>query len=89
MDKKKLSVKSINEILDKLEDSKKLLYDGQYIERLYVEYQKHECDDEKDRVHLRNWLGGRRSYCLHRVRMLWSRAVKLWTICPRKAQKMW
>ncbi len=59
MDKKKLSVISINEILDKLEDSKKLLYDGQYIERLYVEYQKHECDDEKDRVHLRNWLGGR------------------------------
>ena len=45
--------------MDKLEDSLKLLYDGQYIVRLYVEYQKHECDDEKDRVHLRNWLGGR------------------------------
>lgn len=59
MDKKKLSVKSINEILDKLEDSKKLLYDGEYIERLYVEYQKHECDDEKDRIHFRNWLSGR------------------------------
>lgn len=59
MDKKKLSVKSINEILDRLEDSKKLLYDGEYAERLYVEYQKKECDDTKDRVHLKNWLQGR------------------------------
>lgn len=59
MDKKKLSVKSINEILDKLEDSKKLLYDREYAERLYVEYQKKECDDAKDRVHLGNWLQGR------------------------------
>ncbi|MCM1121593.1 MAG: aldolase catalytic domain-containing protein [Eubacterium sp.] len=59
MDKKKLSVKSINEILDKLEDGKKLLYDRDYAERLYVEYQKTECDDSKDRAHLRNWLRDR------------------------------
>lgn len=58
MDKKKLSVKSINEILDKLEDSRKLLYDREYAERLYVEYQKKECDDGKDRMHLNNWLHG-------------------------------
>lgn len=56
MDKKKLSVKSINEILDKLEKSKKLLYDQNYVEQLYVEYQKNECDDSKDRLYLRNWL---------------------------------
>lgn len=59
MDKKKLSIKSINEILDKLDDAKKLLYDREYAERLYVEYQKTECDDVKDRIHLRNWLQGR------------------------------
>lgn len=59
MDKKKLSIKSINEILDRLEDSKKLLYDREYAERLYVEYQRTECDDGKDRAHLRNWLQGR------------------------------
>lgn len=59
MDKKKLSIKSINEILDKLENSKKLLYDGEYAERLYVEYQKKECDDARDRAHLKNWLCGR------------------------------
>ena len=59
MDKKKLSIKSINEILDKLEDSRKLLYDREYVERLYVEYQRTECDDSRDRAHLRNWLQGR------------------------------
>lgn len=59
MDKKKLSVKSINEILDKLERSKRLSYDQAYVERLYVEYQKRECDDTADREHLRNWLRGR------------------------------
>lgn len=58
MDKKKLSVKSINEILDKLEDPKKLLYDQEYVEQLYVEYQKKDCDDVKDRLHLKNWLRG-------------------------------
>lgn len=60
MDKKKLSVKSINEILDKLQDDKKLLYDQSYIERLYVDYQKKECDDSKDRRHLQNWLRGKK-----------------------------
>lgn len=60
MDKKKLSIKSINEILDKLEGSKKLLYDKEYVEQLYVEYQKKECDDKKDRTHLKNWLQGRK-----------------------------
>ncbi len=59
MDKKKLSVKSINEILDKLDDSKKLFYDVEYVERLYVEYQKCECDDVKDRRNLRGWLQGK------------------------------
>ena len=60
MDKKKLSIKSVNEILDRLEDSRKLLYDREYAEQLYVEYQKTECDDGKDRAHLKNWLQGRR-----------------------------
>ncbi len=59
MDKKKLSVKSINEILDKLEWGKRLVYDQEYVERLYVEYQKEECDDTKDKARLRSWLQGR------------------------------
>lgn len=60
MDKKKLSIKSINEILDKLQDDKKLLYDQDYVEKLYVEYQKIECDDREDRLRLKKWLQGKR-----------------------------
>ena len=48
MDKKKLSVKSINEILESLEPDKKLLYDEAYIEKLYIDYQKNICDDTND-----------------------------------------
>ncbi|MDD2973386.1 MAG: aldolase catalytic domain-containing protein [Lachnospiraceae bacterium] len=45
-DKKKLSVRSIHEILNQLEGEKKLLYDKDYIEELYVQYQKRESADK-------------------------------------------
>ncbi len=48
MDKQKLSVKSIHEILDMLEGERKLLYDEGYIEALYVEYQKQTSLSELD-----------------------------------------
>ena len=50
MDKQKLSVKSIHEILDMLQGEKKLLYDRDYIEELYVEYQKQTTLVDKDAV---------------------------------------
>lgn len=49
MDKKKLSVKSINEILEQITPEKKLNYDKEYIEKLYVTYQKRDCNDTGDR----------------------------------------
>lgn len=45
MNKRTLSVKSINEILSQLEGEKKLLYDEAYIERLYMRYQDQEIND--------------------------------------------
>lgn len=45
LDKKTLPVKSINEILKGLEGEKKLLYDKELIEQLYINYQKHHLDD--------------------------------------------
>ncbi len=77
MDKKKLSVKSINEVLDKLERSKRLSYDQAYVERLYVEYQKQECDDTVDRKQLREWLEGRDILLLGPGSMLWSSGTGL------------
>ena len=48
MNKRTLSVKSINQILGKLEGEKKLLYDKAYIEELYKNYQTIDVDDAKD-----------------------------------------
>lgn len=60
LDKKTLSVKAINEILKTLAGEKKLLYDRAYIEQLYVDHQKHACDDTRDYERLEAQLGGRR-----------------------------
>lgn len=48
MNKRTLSVKSINELLGKLEGEKKLLYDKDYIEQLYFDYQNIEVNDKTD-----------------------------------------
>ena len=60
MDKKTLSVKSINEILSRLEGEKKLLYDKEYIEQLYKEYQAKNVDDKEDLECLKHAMYGRR-----------------------------
>lgn len=59
MEKQTLSVKSINELLGKLEGEKKLLYDKNYIEALYVAYEKNEINDEADRAALAEQLSGK------------------------------
>jgi len=45
LDKKTLSVKSVNEILAGVDESKKLSFDESYMEGLYREYQGRYCDD--------------------------------------------
>ena len=49
-----LSIKSINEILGKITKDKKLLFDKNYIENLYIEYQKKEIDDSNVIDQLKN-----------------------------------
>ena len=46
MQKQTLSIRSINELLGRLEGETKLLYDKTVIERLYQDYQKNEVNDE-------------------------------------------
>jgi len=41
-----LSIKQMNELLGKLQGEKKLLYDKEYMEKLYVEYQDKDINDE-------------------------------------------
>lgn len=59
LNKKTLSVKSINEILRNLVENKKLLYDKNYIEQLYVDYQKHTCDDSEAYIELSSQIKGK------------------------------
>ena len=47
MNKQTLSLSQITEILNMLQDEKKLLYDKEYIEELYMEYQSRECNDDE------------------------------------------
>jgi len=61
LDKKSLSVKSINEILKKIEKgSQKLLYDKKLIEELYIDYQKNSFNDVSDYTNLKNVIGGKK-----------------------------
>lgn len=62
MEKKTLSVKQINEVLEKLKDygDKQLLYDKELGEKLYYEYQKQiHVDDERDIEKLREIFSGK------------------------------
>ncbi len=58
MEKRTLSVKSINEVLRKLQGEKKLLYDKDYIEQLYKEYQMIEIDDSGCQAYLKQIFAG-------------------------------
>lgn len=59
IDKGTLSMRSINELLGRLEPAKKLLYDQKYIEQLYLSYQRDECDDRADRETLCKLFSGK------------------------------
>jgi 4-hydroxy 2-oxovalerate aldolase len=54
-----LSMKSINNILNKIDNNKKLSFDNDYIERLYFDYQKVVIDDTKVYDKLKDDLYGR------------------------------
>ena len=59
MNKRTLSITEQNEILQQIDEEKKLLYDKVYIERLYLNYQARECNDAKDIAALQDLFGGR------------------------------
>lgn len=59
LEKKTLSVKSINEILQNLNDDMKLMFDKSYVEKLYIDYQKNQCNDAADYSKLAEQLNNR------------------------------
>ena len=58
MNKKTLSIHQVNELLGRLEGEKKLLYDADYMEQLYLEYQDKNINDTEDAERLRKELSG-------------------------------
>lgn len=59
VDKRTLSIHSINQILDRLQREKKLSYDEEYIEKLYQDYQDKDTNDIDDIKLLKNKLTGK------------------------------
>ncbi|MDE7311943.1 MAG: aldolase catalytic domain-containing protein [Eubacterium sp.] len=59
MNKRTLSVRSVNELLGRLEGEKKLLYDKDYLEQQYILYQDQEANDEVDAGKLMDVFKGR------------------------------
>ncbi len=59
LNKKTLSIKSVNELLGKLSGDEALLYDEKLIEKLYLDYQKNTVNDSKDVERLYKKLEGR------------------------------
>lgn len=59
MNKHSLSICSVNQILQQIDNDKKLLYDQEHIEKLYYYYQKVECDDSADIQELKQLFKGR------------------------------
>jgi 4-hydroxy 2-oxovalerate aldolase len=59
INKKTLSVSSINEIIATIDSTKKTKFDGIHLEQKYLEYQSHEIDDKKDIKRLGSLLAGR------------------------------
>jgi len=59
MNKHTLSVMQINDLLGKLEGEKKLLYDKDYMEDLYLEYQDREINDSDSIARLTETFAGR------------------------------
>ena len=60
LERKTLSVKSVNEIVEKINKEKKLSYDANLIENLYIEYQNHYCNDTLAVELLKNELKGKK-----------------------------
>ncbi|MDU2121210.1 MAG: aldolase catalytic domain-containing protein [Clostridium celatum] len=60
IDKQTISVKSISDILRAISDDKRTIYDKNYIEEIYMQYQKHYIDDEEELQRMKEEVDGKR-----------------------------
>lgn len=77
MSKKTLSMTQIHEILEKIQSNKKLLFDKEYAEACYLDYQLHECDDAVDFLKLSELLSDQKILLLGPGRNLKKQKAKV------------
>lgn len=77
LDKKTLSVKSINEIIAKIEPEKKLTFNRELMENLYLEYQNKIIDDGEAYADLKAEWGKRNILILAPGKSIEEQAVKI------------
>lgn len=60
MEKQTITVKSISDILKKLDNEKRSLFDKKYIEEVYIQYQKNFVDDSKELEKIKKSIGDKK-----------------------------
>lgn len=85
MNKRTLSVKSVNEILAMLEDDKKLMYDKNCIEQLYMKYQSKDIDDTEAKKCLYRLLLGKDILIVGPGRSIQNEKEKVIDFCERSS----
>jgi 4-hydroxy 2-oxovalerate aldolase len=57
INKQTISVTDINNILKKMSDDKRTLYDKEYIEKTYLDFQRHKVDDKQTMAQIKEFIG--------------------------------
>ena len=88
LDKKTLSVKSINDILKKIDEEKKLMFDKLYVEDLYVQYQTNEYNDAEAFLCLRKDFEGKEILLLGPGKSIEEEADRITSFIDKNAPKV-
>lgn len=64
IDKQTITIKAISNILKNMSNEKRTIYDKNYIEEVYMEYQKHYIDDKEELEKIKSYIGERKTLIL-------------------------
>lgn len=84
MNKRTLSVSSVNEILQQIPEEKKLGKDMKLVEGLYLEYQKQSCEDAEVLAQLRQMLEGKNVLMIGPGRSVQTEEARIQTYINRE-----
>jgi 4-hydroxy 2-oxovalerate aldolase len=88
MNKKTLSIRQVNELLGRLQGEKKLLYDKEYMEQLYLEYQDKNINDAEDAERLKETLAGRSILIVGPGKTMQTESRQAAEVCSRRKKSL-